>query len=44
MGRKEADPEAVFVTFVLLFFMVAVLQVLNNWPTAGSCYEVRSYI
>lgn len=43
-GRKEADLEAVFVTFVLLFFTVAVLQVLNNWPTKGSCYEARSYI
>lgn len=30
-------------TFVLLFFTVAVLQVLNNWPTEGYRCEVRSY-
>lgn len=31
-------------TFVLLFFAMAVLQVLNNWLTEGYRCEVRSYI
>lgn len=42
-GREEGNSEVVFVTFVLLFFTVAVLQVLNNWPTDGCCCRVRSY-
>lgn len=43
-GREEGNSEVVFVTFVLLFFMVAILQVLNNWPPEGYHCEVRSYI
>lgn len=41
-GREEGNSEVVFVTFVLLFFTVAALQVLNNWPAEGCCW-VRSY-